>query len=167
MIGPPTLLDVDVIEGVRARWTGPVPSDGTDVAVQVRAHGDALPARVSTDGDRVTLDLASPLRGVAAGQAAVLYDGTRVMGSSTIERTTCVSTAVATGAGTTFAVSDTGSTDDDYFEDFDDLVAMNSDHAPEISNNFFTRSDGSAPCFSHLMAFSLSTVRAEGSDCGW
>jgi len=28
-------------------------------------------------------------------------------GSSTIERTTCVSTAVATGAGTTFAVSDT------------------------------------------------------------
>jgi len=91
LVGPPTLLDIDVIEAINPRWSGPLPEDGQDVHVQIRAHGEALPARVNLsvneDGDDiVTMTLQDHLRGVAAGQAAVLYDGTRVIGSATISR---------------------------------------------------------------------------------
>jgi tRNA-specific 2-thiouridylase len=55
--------------------------------VQVRAHGDRVAAAIATDGDAVTIDLDDELLGVAPGQAAVLYDGTRVVGSSTIAST--------------------------------------------------------------------------------
>ena len=64
----------------------------TDCHVQIRAHGDATPAHVRRVGRgadatlEITLD--EPVRGVAPGQAAVLYrpepDGDRVLGSGTI-----------------------------------------------------------------------------------
>jgi tRNA-specific 2-thiouridylase len=41
---------------------------------------------VTPDGSGFVADLSSPLRGVAPGQAAVLYAGTRVVGSGTIAR---------------------------------------------------------------------------------
>ena len=86
MIGPPTLLEIDIIEAIKPRWGGPLPVNGQAVHVQIRAHGDALPATVHVADDLVTITLAESLRGVAAGQAAVLYDGTRVIGSATISR---------------------------------------------------------------------------------
>jgi tRNA-specific 2-thiouridylase len=52
--------------------------------VQLRAHGGVHGCVVHADGDGWRLDLASPARGVAAGQAAVLYDGDRVLGSATL-----------------------------------------------------------------------------------
>jgi tRNA-specific 2-thiouridylase len=55
--------------------------------VQVRAHGTPLPARARLDGDIVRVELHEPAMGVAPGQAAVLYDGTRVVGSATISAT--------------------------------------------------------------------------------
>ena len=62
------------------------PVEADAVSVQVRAHGDPVPARVV--GDRtVRVDLGEPLYGVAPGQAAVLYDGDRVLGGGTIEKT--------------------------------------------------------------------------------
>ena len=36
-------------------------------------------------GDRVEIELREPASGIAPGQAAVIYAGTRVVGSSTIE----------------------------------------------------------------------------------
>ena len=39
------------------------------------------------DGDEVRIRLHYPARGVARGQAAVLYDGDAVLGSATITRT--------------------------------------------------------------------------------
>jgi tRNA-specific 2-thiouridylase len=86
LVGPPMLLDINVIEAIKPRWSGPLPTQGQRIHVQVRAHGDALPGRVeqTESGIRVVLD--DYLRGVAAGQAAVLYDGTRVIGSATISR---------------------------------------------------------------------------------
>jgi len=95
--------------------------------------------------------------------AVVLPSTTTASGLSTMERTTWSSTAVAIGAGMRFAESVTGRRKS--YLDF--LVAMNSAHTPEISNNFLTRSLGNAPCCNHFMAFALSTVRADGSDCGW
>ena len=88
MVGPPTLLHVDQISGERARWCGPALTEPTRALVQVRAHGEAVPARIEVDGNEVTALLDESLRGVAAGQAMVIYDGTRVIGSSTISRAT-------------------------------------------------------------------------------
>ena len=54
--------------------------------VQLRAHGDEHRAvvTVSPGGDEVVVELLDPAQGIAPGQAAVVYDGTRVVGSCTI-----------------------------------------------------------------------------------
>ncbi|MFC0673391.1 tRNA 2-thiouridine(34) synthase MnmA [Brachybacterium hainanense] len=64
-------------------------AEGRVVSAQIRAHGEAVPARIAAlpVGDgllEVALDV--PLRGVAPGQALVLYDGDRVIASATLER---------------------------------------------------------------------------------
>jgi len=55
--------------------------------VQIRAHAEPVPAQafVEPDGLRVVPEV--PLDGVAPGQTAVLYVGTRVLGQFTIDRT--------------------------------------------------------------------------------
>jgi tRNA-uridine 2-sulfurtransferase len=83
-VGPAEALDVDHIVGLRPRWCGPAGASGSYV-VQVRAHGGIAPAEVTVEPDRLVLRLSEPLRGVARGQAAVLYDGDRVVGSGTID----------------------------------------------------------------------------------
>ena len=87
VVGPAESLDVDAMEADGARWCGSAPVGQVDVDVQVRAHGEAVPARAAVAGDVVRLALGEPLRGVAPGQAAVLYDGTRVLGSATVSAT--------------------------------------------------------------------------------
>jgi tRNA-uridine 2-sulfurtransferase len=54
--------------------------------VQLRAHGDEHRAVVTVDepGEGVDIVLLEPAQGIAPGQAAVVYDGTRVVGSCTI-----------------------------------------------------------------------------------
>jgi tRNA-specific 2-thiouridylase len=44
-----------------------------------------MPARASVEEGRLRIDLEQPAQGVAPGQAAVFYDGTRVIGSATID----------------------------------------------------------------------------------
>jgi tRNA-specific 2-thiouridylase len=87
VVGPAESLDVDELEADGARWCGPAPVGEVAVRVQVRAHGETVPARAAVSGGAVRLTLKEPLRGVAPGQAAVLYDGTRVLGSATIAAT--------------------------------------------------------------------------------
>lgn len=57
-----------------------------DVEVQVRAHADPVPARAVLEGDELVIRPESPLTGIATGQSAVLYLGTRVLGQCTIDR---------------------------------------------------------------------------------
>ncbi len=81
-----------------------------DCHVQVRAHADPVPAvarvvTVSADVDgpdapgsrthELVVEVSEPLMGVAPGQTAVLYVGTRVLGQCTIDRTV---SAVPVGA---------------------------------------------------------------------
>lgn len=92
-VGPPELLDVDRIDGINPIWTG-APLGDTPVAVtaQVRAHGQPIAARACLDGDVLRVWLDAPVRGLAAGQAVVLFDGTRVIGSATVDTTQRVAT---------------------------------------------------------------------------
>ncbi|HVD27613.1 MAG TPA: tRNA 2-thiouridine(34) synthase MnmA [Mycobacteriales bacterium] len=85
-VGPRDALAVRSIRAVSPTWTQ-VRADGSwSGAVQLRAHGSALPATVHVDDDLEVL-LEAPAGGVAPGQAVVLYDGTRVVGSATITAT--------------------------------------------------------------------------------
>jgi tRNA-uridine 2-sulfurtransferase len=86
-VGPAEALEVDKIHGQRPVWG----AAGTVRAqVQLRAHGEALPATVSVDGDALVAVLDTPARGIAPGQAIVAYqpdpDGDIVLGSATITR---------------------------------------------------------------------------------
>jgi tRNA-uridine 2-sulfurtransferase len=81
------LLDVTEVQADRPVWTGARPSDSFDCLVQLRAHGMVSAATVTVHDAGVAARLHSPQRGVAAGQALVLYDGDEVLGSATIAGT--------------------------------------------------------------------------------
>ncbi|MEO6886744.1 MAG: tRNA 2-thiouridine(34) synthase MnmA [Jatrophihabitantaceae bacterium] len=86
LVGPGELLDTDEIEAARAVWTsGMAPDEPFACLVQLRAHGSVTPATVTVDiGGGLVARLHGTQRGVAAGQALVLYDGDVVLGSATI-----------------------------------------------------------------------------------
>jgi tRNA-uridine 2-sulfurtransferase len=88
VVGPAEALDVAEVLGERPRWCQPPPSATFAAHAQVRAHGTAVPARAELSDDRLLVRFDEPVRGVAPGQAVVLYDGTRVLGSATIAHTT-------------------------------------------------------------------------------
>jgi tRNA-uridine 2-sulfurtransferase len=85
-IGEDALLSMSVIEAQQPRWCGTPPDAGTRVDVQIRAHGSTEQGIVEVQDDVVTVRLDHAVRGVAPGQAMALYEGTRVIGSATIER---------------------------------------------------------------------------------
>jgi tRNA-specific 2-thiouridylase len=86
-VGPREHLRVDALAGVRPLWSGPAPSGRLECTVQLRAHGDEHRASVEVADAEVRVDLHEPAFGIAPGQACVIYDGTRVVGSATIART--------------------------------------------------------------------------------
>jgi tRNA-specific 2-thiouridylase len=87
-VGPASALDVRAISAIRPVWTGcSPPRDPIEAGVQLRAHGEAHPATCWLEDDTLMIRLHRPARGVARGQAAVLYDGAAVLGSATIAAT--------------------------------------------------------------------------------
>jgi tRNA-specific 2-thiouridylase len=84
-VGPVESLDVWSLVGVQPRWCGDAPSGAFSCQVQIRAHGEPLPAHADVEGGKLLVDLDEPARGVAPGQAAVLYERTKVIGSATID----------------------------------------------------------------------------------
>ena len=83
-VGPREALDVGGRAGGPAGLERAAAAPAAGLQVQLRAHGDVHPVvvRPADDGWRLTLE--TPARGVAPGQAAVLYDGDRVLGSATV-----------------------------------------------------------------------------------
>ncbi|WP_283255224.1 tRNA 2-thiouridine(34) synthase MnmA [Gordonia sp. PP30] len=94
-------LDVRTIVATKAVWSsGVVPDGPIECVVQVRAHGGLaeavatpIPPTGSGDGPGIEIALREPLRGVARGQAAVLYRpdaerGDLVLGSGRISSAT-------------------------------------------------------------------------------
>ena len=88
-VGPAEALEIVEITAVRPVWSGCTPPTGPidDVTVQLRAHGETFPATCWLEGEALRIELHSPARGIARGQAAVLYDGDVVLGSGTIAAT--------------------------------------------------------------------------------
>ncbi len=87
-VGPAEALDVDQVRGIRPVWTRGEPPAGPYAGLaQMRAHGAVVPCTASLAGEELDVELHEPVRGVARGQAVVLYDGDRVVGSATIEST--------------------------------------------------------------------------------
>ena len=92
--GPKELLDIDLITGIRLSWAGaavPQAASGEwfSIDLQIRAHAEPVPAsaRVDDTGEdpQLVVELAESLQGVAPGQTAVMYQGTRVLGQATID----------------------------------------------------------------------------------
>jgi tRNA-specific 2-thiouridylase len=94
IVGPAEALEVTELVGRDVVWLAPdIPADGwTAVDLQVRAHGVPVAAHVRLEaedggaGRRLVAELAEPLSGLAAGQSAVAYAGSRVLGQATVER---------------------------------------------------------------------------------
>jgi tRNA-specific 2-thiouridylase len=93
-VGPAEGLDVTEITATRPVWTGCAPLGGPrDCLVQLRAHGEVHACTAWLEDGVLRLHLPQPARGVASGQAAVLYDGDRVLGSATISSTSAAALA--------------------------------------------------------------------------
>jgi tRNA-specific 2-thiouridylase len=91
-VGAADRLAVREIRASRPVWPADQPPSGAlDCVAQVRAHGGTAPAVAEANGDEVIVRLIEPLRGVAPGQAVVLYReddaGDLVLTSATITST--------------------------------------------------------------------------------
>ena len=64
--------------------TGKVPASPFKAAIKIRSHAAEASARVTPLGDRARIDFDEPQRALAPGQAAVFYDGDRVIGGGPI-----------------------------------------------------------------------------------
>ncbi len=85
-VGPPRLLEVNEVTGIKATVTNNEFEVGQKLGVQWRAHGTQVESEItSIDSDGLTFRTEEFLRGVAPGQQAVFYDGDRVVGSVMID----------------------------------------------------------------------------------
>ena len=90
VVGPKEALDITEIAGTNYTWCGQAqidPEQPFEVDVQIRAHADPVPAIAKLVGEELVVRPSDPLNSVAAGQTAVIYVGTRVLGQFTISRT--------------------------------------------------------------------------------
>ncbi|PID97628.1 MAG: tRNA 2-thiouridine(34) synthase MnmA [Actinobacteria bacterium] len=96
VVGASELLSIDRIEAHSAVWLASndrAQTDSKDLYAQVRAHGQPVKVEKvmwedkAASGSTFTVEVAEPLRGVAAGQSLVIYRGTRVLGQGTIAGT--------------------------------------------------------------------------------
>ena len=78
-------LAVSRLTASKPRWCGPAPTSELQAKAQLRAHGEEVAVTARIEGDQVSVDFDEPTSAVAPGQAVVLYDGTRVIGSATID----------------------------------------------------------------------------------
>jgi tRNA-specific 2-thiouridylase len=91
VVGPRSALAVDAMRVDQLSW---IAEDQTDVAVKVRSLAPPVPA--TREGDWVRFE--RPEFGVAPGQAAVFYDGSRLLGGGWIAETVAADDKVTRAA---------------------------------------------------------------------
>ncbi len=92
VVGPRAALAVGTVWLDALNWLGPpVPADGLDVEVKLRSLAPLVPARLfpgdPARGEMPRLAFGEPQFGVAPGQAAVCYAGSRLLGGGFMRRT--------------------------------------------------------------------------------
>jgi tRNA-specific 2-thiouridylase len=90
-----------VVAGCRVReanWLADPPEDGARATAQVGAGATERPVAVWRTEDGFRVAFLEPVRGVAPGQALVLYDGDRVLGGGEIAEVALADQAVAAPA---------------------------------------------------------------------
>ncbi len=95
VVGPEEALEITELFGARYSWCGKAPENLSEFfhcEVQVRAHADSVPAQAAVVDGELAIRVLEPLYGVAPGQTAVLYQGSRVLGQTTIDRTSSKAT---------------------------------------------------------------------------
>ncbi|HEV8631534.1 MAG TPA: tRNA 2-thiouridine(34) synthase MnmA [Thermoanaerobaculia bacterium] len=86
VVGDEEALAARGLTGERLSWIGEPPTGEAEVTVRIRSRHAGVAARVRPlAGGRAEVEFASPQRGVAPGQAAVFYEGSRVLGGCWIE----------------------------------------------------------------------------------
>jgi len=74
------------LRGERLHWIGPPPKGDVHATVKIRSRHPGVASRIRPQREgRLEIDFAEPQRGVTPGQAAVFYQGTRVVGGCWIE----------------------------------------------------------------------------------
>jgi tRNA-specific 2-thiouridylase len=86
VVGSHDALAVSTISATPPTWCGAIPELNKTLRgfAQVRAHGAALACDYKFDGTNLIANLDEPVFGLATGQALVIYDNDRVVGSGTI-----------------------------------------------------------------------------------
>jgi tRNA-specific 2-thiouridylase len=86
VVGDAHALECRGLRGVRASWIAEPPAGEREVTVRIRSRHEGVAARVvPLDDGRVEVELAVPQRAVTPGQAAVFYEGSRVLGGCWID----------------------------------------------------------------------------------
>ncbi|HEY0782464.1 MAG TPA: tRNA 2-thiouridine(34) synthase MnmA [Thermoanaerobaculia bacterium] len=86
VVGPAERLLASGLRGERLHWIGPAPDGEVEATVRIRSRHPGVRSVVRPQGGgRVEIEFAAPQRGITPGQAAVFYDGTRVLGGCWIE----------------------------------------------------------------------------------
>jgi tRNA-uridine 2-sulfurtransferase len=79
---------VTTVTATDIRWCGPPPEAWPlRGQAQLRAHGIPIAVEAVIRHRELVVSLDSPQRGIAAGQAVVMYDGSRVIGAATVAST--------------------------------------------------------------------------------
>jgi tRNA-specific 2-thiouridylase len=86
-VGPRAATRAAGLVATRVNWLAPVPPAGARLALKIRSRFEPAPVRLGeSEPDRFSAWAPAGLAAVTPGQAAVLYDGGRVVGGGWIER---------------------------------------------------------------------------------
>ena len=90
VVGPRSALATSRLRVSELNWLGHgdgPPVDGMDLMVRIRSTMEPVPGRVyAAENSGTIVELTKPEFGVSPGQAAVFYDGSRVLGGGWILR---------------------------------------------------------------------------------
>jgi len=97
IVGPKEALETREIGVKEVSWIGEqVPVEGLAVIAKIRSTRPGVPATLFIeDGERARVILHEPEAGVSPGQAAVFYDGERMLGGGWIDRAVSVDPRLA------------------------------------------------------------------------
>ena len=90
VVGPQAALAIKELGGQKFTWCGEPPKNPEipfEAEVQVRAHAEPVKCIAQLENNELKTITHEPILGVAPGQTAVIYLGTRVLGQFTIDRT--------------------------------------------------------------------------------